>query len=59
MEKTYTLQLTDELIAYNRIYKEPNVHLRNYFKEALLNSTISEMRKLDSQDYSDAASTKD
>ncbi len=59
MEKTYTLPLTDELIAYNRITKETNWQLRNYFKEVLLDSTVSEMRKLDNQDYSDSASTKD
>ena len=58
MIKTYTLPLTDELIAYNRISKEP-MQLRSYYKEVLLDSTISEMRKLDNQDYSDAASTKD
>ncbi len=59
MIKTYTLQLTDELIAYNRITKEPNFQLRIYFKEVLLTSTVSEMSKLDNQDYSDSASTKD
>ncbi len=59
MINTYTLPLTDELIAYNRIIKEPNFQLRNYYKEVLLTSTVSEMQKLDNQDYSDSANTKD